>query len=138
MKDQYGKAVLEVNPENAYSILIFSSPELTAGTYTLWSNENQLAGTSGGMMGSPGMRPEGMDRPEQPGNMQPPADGGQPPAGFTPGNPSEGFNPPEGGNRPEMPGGNRPGNPEGNNMGLQELTTDFVVRDGGNMFSGIS
>ena len=146
MKDQDGKVVLEVNPENAYSILIFSSPELTAGTYTLWSNENQLAGTSGGMMGGPGMEFGGMDRPEQPGNMQPPADGGQPPAGFTPGNPPEGFNPPEGGNRPEMPGGNRPempggnrpGNPEGNNMGLQELTTDFVVRDGGNMFSGIS
>ena len=37
-----------------------------------------------------------------------------------------------------MPEGNRPGNAGGNNMGAQEMTTDFVIRDGGNMFSGIS
>ena len=153
MKDQSGKVILETKPENAYSILIFSGPNLKAGNYTLWSSGKQLAGSSGGMMGGPGMGPGGMGRPEQPDNMQPPADGGQPPEGFTPpegGNPSEeftppqggtppeGFNPPEGGNRPEMPEGNRPGNAGGNNMGAQEMTTDFVIRDGGNMFSGIS
>ena len=153
MKDQDKKSILEVKPENAYSILIFSSPDLKVGTYTLWSNEKQLAGSSGGMMGGPGMGPGGMDRPEKPDNMQPFADGGQPPEGFTPpeggnpweeftppqgGTPPEGFNPPEGGNRPEMPEGNRPGNAGGNNMGAQEMTTDFVIRDGGNMFSGIS
>ena len=153
MKDQSGKVILETKPENAYSILIFSGPNLKAGNYTLWSNEKQLAGSSGGMMGGPGMGSGGMNRPEHPDNMQPPADGGQPPEGFTPpegGNPSEeftppqggtppeGFNPPEGGNRPEMPEGNRPGNAGGNNMGAQEMTTDFVIRDGGNMFSGIS
>ena len=141
IKDQNGKAVLEAKPENAYSILIFSSPDLKAGTYTLWSGGKQLAGSSGGMMGGPGMGLGGMDRPERPDNMQPPADGVQPPEGFTPpegGNPPEGFNPPEGGNRPEMPEGNRPGNAGGKNMGAQEMTTDVVVRDGGNMFSGIS
>ena len=153
MKDQDGKAILEIKPENAYSILIFSSPDLTAGTYTLWSNEKQLAGSTSGMIGGPGMRPDGMDRPERPDNMQPPADDGQPPEGFTPpegGNPSEEFTPPQGetppggfnpmeeGNRPEMPEGNRPGNAGGNNMGAHEMTTDFIVRDGGNMFSGIS
>ena len=141
MKDQDGKAILEAKPENAYSILIFSSPDLKAGTYTLWSNGKQLAGSSGAMIGGPGMRPEGMDRPEHPDNMQPPADGGQPPEGFTPpegGNPPEGFNPPEGGNRPEMPEENRPGNAGGNNMGAHEMTTDFVIRDGGNVFGGIS
>ena len=153
MKDQSGKVILETKPENAYSILIFSGPNLKAGNYTLWSNEKQLAGSSGGMMGGPGMGSGGMNRPEHPDNMQPPADGGQPPEGFTlpeGGNPSEeftppqggtppeGFNPPEGGNRPEMPEGNRPGNAGGNNMGAQEMTTDFVIRDGGNMFSGIS
>jgi hypothetical protein len=37
-----------------------------------------------------------------------------------------------------MPGGNRPGSAWGNNMGTQELTTDFVIRDGGNMFSGVN
>ena len=153
MKDQSGKVILETKPENAYSILIFSGPNLKAGNYTLWNGGKQLAGSSGGMMGGPGMGSGGMNRPEYPDNMQPPADGGQPPEGFTPpegGNPSEeftppqggtppeGFNPPEGGNRPEMPEGNRPGNAGGNNMGAQEMTTDFVIRDGGNMFSGLS
>ena len=137
MKDQSGKVILETKPENAYSVLIFSGPNLKAGNYTLWSNGKQLAGSSGGMMGGPGMRPEGMDPPERPDNMQPPADGGQPPEGFTPpegGNPPEeftppqgetppgGFNPPEEGNRPEMPEGNRPGNAGGNNMGAYEMT----------------
>lgn len=130
MKDQGGKAVLEAKPENAYSILIFSSPNLKAGTYTLWSGGKQLAGSSGGMMEGPGM-----GRPERPDNMQPPADGGQPPEGFVP---PEGFAPPEGGTRPEMPEGNRPGNAGGDHMGAHEMVTDFVVRDGGNMFSGIS
>ncbi len=153
MKDQDEKSILKVKPENAYSILIFSSPDLKVGTYTLWSNEKQLVGSSGGMIGGPGMGFGGMNRPERPDNMQPPADDGQPPEGFTPpegGNPPEeftppqgetppgGFNPPKEGNRPEMPEGNRPGNAGGNNMGAYEMATDFVVRDGGNMFSGIS
>jgi len=147
MKDQSGKVILETKPENAYSILIFSGPNLKAGNYTLWSNEKQLAGSSGGMMGGPGMGFGGMNRPEHPDNMQPPADGGQPPEVGNPsedfippqgGTPPEGFKPPEGGSRPEMPDGNRPGNAGGNNMGAQEMTTDFVIRDGGNMFSGLS
>ena len=125
MKDRDGKSVLDAKPENAYSILIFSSPDLKAGNYTLWSNEQQLAGSSGGMMGGSGMGPGEMARPEDPENMQPP----------------EGFTPPqgdEGSNRPEKPEGNRPGNAGGNPVGAQEMTTDFVIRDGGNMFSGIS
>lgn len=141
MKDQENKTLLEVKPENAYSILIFSSPNLKAGNYTLWSNEKQLAGSSVGMMGGPGMGPGGMDRPERPDIMQPPADGGQPPEGFTPpeaGNPPEGFPPPEGGSRPEKPAGNDPGNPGNDPMAPAEMTVDFVIRDGGNMFSGIS
>lgn len=135
MKDQDGKTVFEAKPENAYSILIFSSPDLKAGTYTLWSGEKQLSGSSGGAMGGHGMGPGGMNRPAKPDNMQPPADGGQPPEGFIPpegGNPPEGFTPPEKGDRPEMPGVNRPGN-----TGAQEMTTDFVIRDGSNMFSVI-
>ena len=147
MKDQNDKVILETKPENAYSILIFSSPNLKAGTYTLWSEGKQLAGSSGGMIGVPGMGPGEMGRPEQPDNMQPPADGGQPPEGITPpegGNlpeeftPPQGGTPPEGDNRPEKPEGNRPGDAGGNNVGTQEMTTDFVIRDGGNMFSGIS
>ena len=139
MKDEAGKTILETKPENAYSVLIFSSPDLKAGTYTLWSDEKQLAGSSGGMMGGgPGMGGGGMARPERPDGMQQPAQGQQPPEGFTVpenGTRPEGFTPPEGGERPEMSGNKRPGNFGGNNTGTQELTTDFVIRDGGNMFS---
>ena len=147
MKDQTGKAILEAKPENAYSVLIFSSSDLKAGTYTLWSDETQLAGGAGGMMGGPGMGFGGMERPEQPGDMQPPADGQQPPEGFAPPEgenppegsaPPQGETPPEGDDRPGMQGGNGPGNPGGNFAGAQEETTDFVIRDGGNMFSGVS
>lgn len=153
MKDQDGNDILEAKPENAYSILIFSSPDLKAGTYTLWSNENQLAGGFGGIMGSPGMEPGGMDRPEAPENMQPPVDGGQPAEGFMSpedgvptegfippqgGTPPEGDNPSEGNNRPEMSDNNRPGNAGWNHMGAQAMTADFVIQNGGNMFSVIS
>lgn len=74
---------------------------------------------SGGMMGGPEMGLGGMVRPEQPDGMQPPAQGQRPP---------EGFMPPE---------GNRQDNPWGNNFGAQGLTSDFVIGDGGNMFSVI-
>ena len=146
MKDQDGNALLETTPDNAYSILIYSSPDLKAGTYTLWSNSTQLAGGSGGMMGG-GMRPDGMGRPD---NMQPPEnftpsedfthpEGEIPPEDFTPPEgqtPPEGITPPAGDNPPQMPDGNRPGTP-GANTPTQEQTPDFVIRDGGNMFSGI-
>ena len=147
MKDRDGRTVLETKPENAYSILIYSSAELKAGTYTLWSDGKQLAGSTGGMMGGTGMGPGGMDRPERPDGFEPPAQGQQPPQnvapqeGFTPpqgGTPPEGFTPPQGENPPEMPGGNEPGNPAGSNTGNLELTTDFEIRDGGNMFRGIT
>lgn len=134
MKDQNGNAILETTAENAYSILIFSSPELQAGAYTLWSNGKQLAGSAGAMMGGPGMGPGNQNRPEHPDHIQPPE-------GFIPpdvGNPPEGFDPPEDSHRPEKPEGNRPGNAPGNNIGTHEMTTDFVIRDGGNMFGGIS
>ncbi|MBQ7817828.1 MAG: carbohydrate-binding domain-containing protein [Oscillospiraceae bacterium] len=141
MKAQDGTAIMEIKPENAYSILIYSSPDLKAGTYTLWSDDQQLAGGSGGMMGG-GMRPDGMGRPD---GMQPPEDftrpdGNTPPEDFTRPDgdtPPEDFTRPSGDNPPQMPGGNRPGNPGGNNMTPQEQTPDFIIRDGGNMFSGI-
>ena len=140
MKDQSGTAILETKPENAYSVLLFSSPDLKAGTYTLWSDGIQLAGSGGGMMGGPGM-----ERPEQPGGMQPPAEG-QPPEGFVPpegGTPPDDFAPPQGGTppedggRPEMPDDSRPDNPGGNHLDQQAATPDFVIRDGGNMFGSV-
>ena len=208
MKNEKGTAVLETTPENAYSILIYSSTELTAGDYTLWSDGTQLAGSVGGMMmgGPGGMAPGGMEQPEgftppeggeipegfefpeggempegfevpesgsfpqggdRPEGMTPPEgfeipEGGEMPEGFTPpeggsfpqgGNRPEGMTPPEGGNFPEggeMPegfdfpedgnfqGGGRPGGAWAGSMGEQELSADFTIQDGGNMFSGVA
>ena len=125
---QDGKTILETTPENAYSVLVFSSPDLQAGTYKLSSDGKDLSGSSGGVVGGPGTPP---------GGMEPPAEGQQPPDGVVPpqgDTPAEGFTRPEGGNRPDKPGGN----PASGNMGVPELTTDLVIRDGGNIFSGIS
>ena len=66
LKDASGTAVLECQAPNGFQNLIFSSPELTEGTYTLWSGDVQFAGmvsTGGGGFG--GMQP--IDRPEWPG-----------------------------------------------------------------------
>ena len=145
LKNPDGLAILDTKPENAYSILIYSSPELKAETYTLWSDGKQLAGSSGGVMGGFGMKPGGMNRPDRPDNMQPgegftPADG-TPPEGFTPpqsGMPSKDFTPPEGNNPPQTQGGSRPDKQWGNNMAAGSLSPDFIISDGGNMFNSIS
>ena len=51
LKDGDGTAVLEYAPGNDYSVLVCSSPNLTEGTYTLWSDGKQLAGQSGARYG---------------------------------------------------------------------------------------
>ena len=69
LKDPYGSAVLEAQTPSAFQNLLLSSPELTAGTYTLWSGETQYEGVTGtggsgfGLIG--GGQP--IDRPEFPG-----------------------------------------------------------------------
>ena len=148
-----GDSILETTPENDYSILIYSSPELVEGTYTLWSDDIQLAGQRGSMMGGPGMpgmpgmMPDGGTPPELPEGMMP---GGvlppEPPEGMAPpegGTPFGGPTPPAGLERPdgENPGGRpngqwSPGN-RGDNAPL-ELTTEFQIANGGNMFQSIS
>ncbi len=144
LKDKEGKTVAEVRPENAYSVLIFSSPDLTAGTYTLWSDKKQLAGQGGGMAGAPNMH--GGNRPEKPEGEIPP-EGFESPSGEMP---PEGFEKPEDFenhkrpempeemSRPEMPEGNRPEKPYGNNRGEAELSPDFVIIDGANMFGSVA
>lgn len=155
LKNNEGKTVLEASPENSYSTLIFSSPDLVAGTYTLWRNDKQLAGQSGGKIGRHEV-PKGMTPPEIPegeihqfpGNIadmenftrpegETPPEGIEPPEGFTHPN---GEMPPEisDGNRPEKPFGERPDMPNGSNDASQELTPDFIIEDGANMFGGIS
>lgn len=150
LKDKDGKAVVEATPENSYTTLIFSSPDLDAGTYTLWSDGKQLAGQNGGVLGRPEM-PEGMTPPEMPEgqahqfpgdaadkeNFAPPEGGEMP---FERIEPQEGFEPPEmpDGSRPEKPFGERPDMPYANNDAPQELSPDFIIKDGANMFGGIS
>lgn len=87
------------------------------------------------------MRPDGMTPPEMPDNMQAP----EFPDSEMPQRP-EGFEPPEGFERPEMPEGNipekpfgeRPDMPNENINASQELSPDFIIKDGANMFGGIT
>lgn len=154
MKDDAGNSVMEFCPNNGYSIMIYSSPKLTAGTYTLWSNEAQLAGMAGGMMGGPGsmgMAPDGFTPPEFAEGT--PSDGTQPPEGLTPPDgmtPPEGFDgqqPPEPPDGMEFPGdggwnGGRPNGPRDPNSRneemAQELDSEFFIAEGMNMFQGVS
>ncbi len=149
LKDKDGKTVLDDCPENAYSVLVFSSPDLSAGNYTLWSNDKQLSCQIGAMVGRPEMA-DGMTPPEMPedethrfpGNIGDMENFTRPEGEM----PSEGFEPPKGFEPPEMPDGNRPEKPfgeksdmqNGNNNNTQELTPDFIIKNGANMFSRIS
>ena len=66
LKDASGNSVLECQASNAFRYLILSSPELTEGSYTLWSGDTQfegVTGTGGGFFG----QLEPIDRPERPG-----------------------------------------------------------------------
>lgn len=127
LKDASGETVMKYAPENRYSVLIFSSFYLEEGTYTLWSGETQLAGQSmTGMQGGPGggMNPGG--RPEvpegmNPGEMMPPEFPGNGDFGEM----SEGMQPPM--NQPNHFGGN-----------FGELSTDFKITEGANMFGNIT
>ena len=150
LKNEDGRTLMDLKPLNGYSILVYSSPELKAGTYTLWSDDTQLVGQSGGGMagghGLPGMRPDGMTLPGGMENMAPPNgnpqfDGMQPPDGQFP---PDGYQRPDGGERPEKPGGQtggwNPGNgfTPGGNWQQGELTAEFKIVAGANMFNGIS
>ncbi len=131
---------IELSPKNAYSILLYSSPDLSEGEYTLFSGDRQLSGRSGMM----GMRPQ--DGAVPPEGMKPP-DGEQP-------QPPDGMEhperpePPDGEEPPEMPDGMEPPQkPEGEwkpdgefapDGEEAELTTQFIIKEGANMFSNIT
>lgn len=129
-------------PENDFTYLIFSTPNLHEDSYTFWQNDEQLAGAKGEAMG--GMTPpdsfEGGQRPE---GMTPPNgfEGGQRPEGMTPsddfeiGQHPEGMTPPDGFEISQRPSGNKSG------FGMMEdveLSTEFMIEDGGNYFSFVS
>ncbi len=151
---------IELRPKNAYSILLYSSSELTEGEYTLYSGDVQLAG-GGGMMGmhpqggmqpSDGMErpegkkpPEGLDFPEGAEPPQPP-EGMERPDGERPPEPPEGMEPPNGEQPPELSEGMQPpGKPEDEwnsdfapDGEATERTPQFSIKKGANMFSGIA
>ncbi|MBQ3075780.1 MAG: carbohydrate-binding domain-containing protein [Clostridia bacterium] len=156
LKNKDGNVVLEAKPENDFSILILSSPDLIPGVYTLWSGETQLAGLSGGMMGGAGMRPavqmpEGQTPPEMPEGQTPPEmpEGQTPPEmpdGQTPPEMPKGEDPrqdfaPENGKRPndrdsKFPGENF-GSKEENGQTSARPSAEFTIREGANTFSAI-
>lgn len=110
LKNAGGDVVIEAEPENDFTYLIFSAADMAEGTYSLWLGETKLAGSSGGAMmaGAPGMggkmeRPEGIEKP----------DGAELPEGM------------------EKPDGN------GVEMSNDEVSTDFAVTAGGNYFSNV-
>ena len=66
LKDMYTSTVLEGQTPSAFTNLLFSSPELSEGTYTLWSGDTQfegVTGTGGGFFGQ--IQP--IERPDFPG-----------------------------------------------------------------------
>ena len=155
LKNAAGDTVAEYAPANDFSILVVSAPELTAGEYTFWQGETQLAASSGmggGFGGGKNMMP-GSQRPEDMENMTPPEG-------------MENMERPERGkgSREEvtmnedgtitLPDGTsvdpsqmeRPQGGQGSGFGgrgqgggaVGEVTTTFTIVDGANYFSGIT
>ena len=136
LKNESDTTLLDICPDNEYSVLIYSSPELVSGTYTLWNDDTKLS-SQGGIVGSPGMEgmnPEGMEPPE---GMEIPegAEGMEPPEGMEMPEEIEGMEPPEDGVRPDKPGQEMENfeNPDN----TQERIYEFQINQGANMFSGI-
>ena len=146
LKDADGKAVISGALSNAFSYLIVSCPQLTAGEYTLWQGEDQLAGSAGIMGGGMGQFPgnmqmsEGGELPEMPEGTPPEGmENMAPPEGFDKGQRPEGMEKPEGMEMPE--GMQRPGGDGFGGFGNQatgEISHLFTIQDGGSYFTGIT
>ena len=162
LQNEAGDAVLDYVPENNYTIMVFTSPDLTDGTYTLWVDGVQQAGVAGGVEGfgsgggepggfggSGGGEPGGSEGGESPAEGQQPAEGGS-----DGGEPAEGQGPAEGGSEGGEPGGSEGGEPaegqqppedgsEGGEPGIGEFapsdehTTEFVIFGDENSYSQV-
>ena len=121
-----GETVGTWTPANDFTYLVVSSPDLTAGDYTLWQGDTQLAGSASDGMGGPGAMGGG-----RPGGGTPPADGEAPPDGERPE-----------GEAPERPEGEEPpaggGRPEDGTQSDAERSETFPLTEGGNFFTGIA
>ena len=59
LQDADGRTVGTWTPVNDFTCLVVSSPDLTAGEYTLWQGDTQLAGSASDGMGGPGSGEDG-------------------------------------------------------------------------------
>ena len=160
-----GEEELFFTMENDYTYLIVSNSFVAeGGTYTLRKGEEQLNIAEmrnfydgPGMMKPDGEMPEGMkpgERPEMPEGME---SGERPempegmeagerpemPEGMKPGERPEMPEGMEPGERPEMPEGIEPNKMSGDGRGfgqvnLENVVTEFEIKDGGNMFMVVS
>ena len=151
LQDADGGTVGTWTPVNDFTCLVVSSPDLTAGEYTLWQGDTQLAGSASDGMG--GGRP--MDDSQVLGDFDPqqaPTDGERPqrPEGEAPAELQENAggdapaDPPE---RPEgeaaSDGAEPPADGRGPGSGedgqsAADLSEIFALTDGGNFFTGVS
>lgn len=121
LKNADGNIVGTWNPVNDFSMLVYSSLDLQAGTYTLYKDGEQLSvQESSGMMGGKGGMMGGK-RPEMPKDGEIP----EMPEGEAPTMPAG-----------EMPKGD--GRPQDKTGGTGEAVTEFEMVDGGNMFRVVS
>ena len=152
-----GETVGTWTPVNDFTCLVVSSPDLTAGDYTLWQGDTQLAGSASDSMGGPGGMGGGrpMDDSQVPWDFDPqqaPTDGERPqrPEGEAPAELQENAggdapaDPPE---RPEgeaaSDGAEPPADGRGPGSGedgqsAADLSEIFALTDGGNFFTGVS
>ncbi len=152
LKNEAGEVVVSCTPENDFTYLILSSEYMTAGTYTMWQGEKQLAGSATETMSGFGGGMPGGFGGQMSGGTTPPDDAfdGQMP---------EGMEFPEGGFNGEMPedfklpegvegsdeigrpveGAEPMGKPEGGFGGGKPEGMEFPTGGfGGNMFGGMS
>ncbi|MDE5994500.1 MAG: carbohydrate-binding domain-containing protein, partial [Oscillospiraceae bacterium] len=124
LQDSNGKTVIRCTPENAFTYLIVSSPELKGGDYSLLANETVLSVSEtadGGMHGGFG------------GGKPFDENGGQKPENMTPPEGSDGTTP------PEMPSGERPQKPgtqDGNENNPSEMPSGEAPADNGETQTG--
>ena len=149
-----GETVGAWTPANDFTCLVVSSPDLTAGDYTLWQGDAQLAGSASDSAGGPGGMGGGrpMDGGEPPADFDPqqaPADGERPrrPEGEAPENaggeaPADPPERPAAGETPPGPAAPPPGGPGprggGRQMTAADLSETFTLAAGGNFFTGVS
>lgn len=136
--DADGNEVATLTPTSAFSILVYSAPDITEGDYTCYlldtsGNRSLLSGSSSqsGMMGgsSGGQMPEGTEPPE----------GMEPPEGFDPNQTdmTKGNEIPAG---MELPEDFDPTKMDGGMSGIAASDTSdvFTITEGGNFFYSVS